>query len=201
MTRHARTLLLLGLLALASGARAAPAVDAAAPAFTLADTDGKPRALADFKGKTVVLEWLNYDCPFVRKHYGSGNMQRLQKEWTAKGVVWLSVVSSAPGKQGNFPPAKLASLGKEKGSSPTAILVDESGAVGRLYGAKTTPHIFVIDPAGTLRYDGAIDSIRSADPDDIPKAENYVAAALQSVLAGQPVKTPTSQPYGCSVKY
>lgn len=172
-----------------------------APDFTLQDTTGKSHSLKDFKGKFVVLEWTNYECPFVKKHYGSGNMQKLQKEYTQKDVVWLSICSSAEGKQGNFMPDKWNEMIREKGAAPTAVLLDPDGKVGRLYDAKTTPHMFVINPEGKIIYAGAIDSIRSPNPADIEKATNYVSAALDSAMAGKPVETATSTPYGCSVKY
>lgn len=173
----------------------------AAPAFTAADSSGKSVSLSDFKGKTVVLEWLNKGCPYVKKHYGSGNMQRLQKEWTAKGVVWLSVVSSAEGKQGFVTGPEADADTEASGAAPTAVLLDPSGKVGRLYGAKTTPHMFVIDGGGVVRYAGAIDSDSSADPASVASAENYVSGALAAVLAGKPVKKASTKPYGCSVKY
>jgi peroxiredoxin len=172
-----------------------------APPFTLTDSNGKSHALADFKGKVVVLEWWNYECPFVGKHYGSGNMQRLQKEWTAKGVAWLTVSSSAAGKQGYVDGAKANALMRERGGAPTAVLLDHDGKVGRAYGAKTTPHMFVIDGKGTVAYAGGIDDKASTDQADIAAARNYVSAALAEVTAGRPVTTASSQPYGCSVKY
>jgi peroxiredoxin len=176
-------------------------VGKAAPDFTLTDTAGKTHSLSAFKGKVVVLEWTNPDCPFVKKHYDAGNMQNLQKTWTGKDVVWLAVNSSAPGKQGNFPAEKWTSLMKEKNAAPTAVLLDADGKAGKLYGAKTTPHMFVIDQAGLLVYDGAIDDKPSPDPASLKDAKNYVSAALESTLAGKPVETPSTKPYGCSVKY
>ena len=194
-----------GIAALAAAgatpAAAAAVVGQAAPAFTLTDSKGKPHSLADFKGKTVVLEWWNHQCPFVGKHYGSGNMQKLQKEWTAKGVVWLTINSSATGKQGYVDGAGANALMKEKGGAPTAVLLDHDGKVGRAFGAKTTPHMFVIDARGTVVYAGGIDDTPSTDQGDIATAKNFVATALAEVTAGKPVTTPTSQPYGCSVKY
>jgi len=189
------------LLAPALPARAAAVVGQPAPDFTLTDTAGQPHALSATKGKFVVLEWTNYDCPFVGKHYGSGNMQALQKKYTGKGVVWLQVNSSAPGKQGAYDAAHAAALSKEKGAASTAYLIDANGAVGRLYGAKTTPHMFVIDPRGTVVYAGAIDDTPSTDREDVPRAKNYVSAALDEAMAGKPVAVSSSQPYGCSVKY
>lgn len=176
-------------------------VGAAAPAFTATDSNGKSHNLNDFKGKTVVLEWTNNQCPFVQKHYGSNNMQKLQKEATDQGVVWLSIISSAPGQQGHVNGQKANELTKERDASPTAVLLDPDGKIGRLYDARTTPHMFVIDPQGVLQYAGAIDDKPTSNPEDIATAKNYVRPALDSVLAGQPVQVATSQPYGCSVKY
>ena len=190
-----------GLFTTAAAASPSPKTSEPAPAFTLTDTAGKSHALADFRGKVVVLEWLNHGCPFVRKHYDSGNMQKLQKDATGKGVVWLSIVSSAPGKQGHYPAGKQGEVAKEKGSNATAVLLDEAGKVGRLYGARTTPHLFVIDGKGVLQYAGAIDSIPSTDPEDIAKAEPYAAQAIDAVLAGTTPKTQATKSYGCSVKY
>jgi hypothetical protein len=187
---------------------AAPAVQAAdavigerAPDFTAADSNGKNHTLSSYKGKIVVLEWLNHQCPFVKKHYGSGHMQELQKTYTGKGVIWLSVISSAPGKQGYLTPEEANSVTKEKGAAPTAVLLDPLGAVGKLYGAKTTPHMFIINADGVLVYNGAIDDTPSTDLADIATAKNYVQSALDELLAGKPVSEATSQPYGCSVKY
>jgi len=176
-------------------------VGKAAPNFTLTDTNGKTHNLSDFKGKYVVLEWLNHGCPYVGKHYNSGNMQKLQKEYTGKGVVWLSIVSSAPGKQGHMPPEEANRVAKEKNAAPTAILIDEKGTVGRMYGAKTTPQMVVITPEGTLVYNGAIDDKPTTEVADIQSANNYLVAALTETMAGKPVSTATTQPYGCSVKY
>jgi peroxiredoxin len=179
----------------------AASVGKPAPTFTLTDSKGKPHNLADLKGKTVVLEWVNYDCPFVKKHYNSKNMQKLQKEYTAKGVIWLSINSSAAGKQGNFTAEEINTRMKSEGAIPSAYLIDTDGKVGRMYGAKTTPHMFIIDKEGTLVYAGAIDNTPSADPEDVAGAKNLVKTALDEVLAGKTVSTPTSTPYGCSVKY
>ena len=172
-----------------------------APEFTLTASDGKVHNLKDYRGKYVVLEWINYDCPFVRKHYKSENMQTLQKRYTAKDVVWLSICSSAPGKQGNFSNEVIAERSAELGASHTAYLIDADGMVGKWYDAKTTPHMFVIDPEGRLVYMGGIDDIRSTDVKDIPKATNYVAAALDASMAGKKVAVTSSKPYGCGVKY
>lgn len=182
-------------------AQAAVQIGKSAPAFTLRDTNGRNRSLSDFRGKFVVIEWLNHGCPFVKKHYNSGNMQKLQKDAKAKGVVWLSVVSSAPGAQGNATAAQHNAQAKEHGAVTTAILLDESGKVGRAYGAKTTPQMFVIDPKGVVRYDGAIDDKPSTDPETVKGAKNYVKAALDQARAGKKVAVPLTQPYGCSVKY
>ena len=176
-------------------------VSAKAPDFVLPDTYAKKHKLSDHQGKFVVLEWLNHDCPFVEKHYDSGNMQSLQKEFTKKGVVWFSINSSAKKKQGNYPPDKANQMTKAKKAAPTAVLIDESGAVGRLYGAKTTPHMFVINPEGILVYQGAIDSIDSTDVKDIPKAKNYVYEALNFAMTGKPIAQASTTAYGCSVKY
>lgn len=182
-------------------ARAEVAVGQPAPNFTLTDTNGKTHSLATLKGKTVVLEWNNPDCPFVVKHYATNNMQGLQKAATAKGVVWLTINSGAPGKEGVYPAAELNKMTQAKGAAPTAYLLDGDGKVGKLFGAKNTPQMFVIKPDGTISYMGAIDSIRSTNKDDVPKATNYVKAALDATMAGRPVATPVTQPYGCSVKY
>ena len=176
-------------------------VGKAAPDFTVADTSGKAHTLSSYKGRHVVLEWVNFGCPFVAKHYGSGNMQRLQKAYMDKGVVWLAVNSSAEGKQGHHSPAEVHALLKEKASAPTAYLLDTDGKVGHLYGAKTTPHMYVIDPKGTLVYAGGIDDRPTTDVADIAGATNYVQAALDETLAGKPVSTAVTKPYGCSVKY
>lgn len=172
-----------------------------APDFSLTDIHGKKHSLAEFKGKFVVLEWVNYDCPFVKKHYDSGNMQKLQKDYTAKGVVWLSINSSAAGKQGNFPGDKVAGLIKQKNASPSGYLLDPDGTVGKLYGAKTTPHMYIVNPKGELIYAGAIDDTPSADQADVKTAKNYVSAALDEALAGKAVSVANTQSYGCSVKY
>ena len=198
-----KTLLITcGLLALNAGLSFAETeVGKAAPEFSLPDTNGKTHSLAELKGKYVVLEWYQPDCPFVRKHYRSGNMQELQKEYTSKGVTWLSIDSSAPGEQGNYPADKLNEIAKQDGASRTALLLDPAGEVGRLYGAKTTPDMYIIDPKGILVYKGAIDNKRSTDLADVKTATNYVKTALDAVMAGKTVPTTATQPYGCSVKY
>ncbi len=188
-------------LPLQAVAQALAQVGQAAPAFSLADTSGKTHALADFKGKTVVLEWVNPECPFVVKHYDSGNMPALQKAATADGVVWLLINSGKKGAQGDFAPEKIATWSKKTGGGYTAYMRDQDGKVGKLYGAKTTPQMFIINKDGVLVYDGAIDSIRSTDQDDIKKATNYVTTALAALKAGMPVTPANTKPYGCSVKY
>lgn len=197
--------LTLGFAALAASlprAAAAVANGQPAPDFVLTDIDGQAHHLSDYRGKVVVLEWNNPDCPIVHKHYDSGNIPRLQKAAEADGVVWLLINSGAPGKEGaDYSADQIKAWLKERGAEPTAYLRDPTGAVGHLYSAQTTPHLFVITAAGTLVYHGAIDSIASANPADIPRAENYVAEALAAVKAGQPVAKASSRPYGCSVKY
>lgn len=172
-----------------------------APNFTLKDSYGSDVSLSQFQGKYVVLEWLNHDCPFVMKHYNSGNMQSLQKAYTGKGVTWFSVLSSAPGKEGYYEAADVNRLNEEKKGSATALLLDPAGTVGKLYGAQTTPHMYIIDPKGILVYQGAIDDIRSTNPDDVAKARNYVSAALDEAMAGKLITIPSTKSYGCSVKY
>jgi len=191
----------LAVAALAAVAHAAPEVGAPAPAFNLTDSNGQAHNLSDFQGKFVVLEWLNHGCPFVVKHYESGNMQKLQKEYTGKDVVWLSIVSSAPGKQGHMSPEETNAAKAEKGSAATAVLLDEDGTVGKLYDVKVTPELFVINPEGTVIYAGAIDDKKSTDVADVEGATNYVKQALDEALDGQPVSTPKTDAYGCSVKY
>lgn len=182
-------------------AHASPALDAPAPAFKATTADGKTLDLASLKGKTVVLEWTNHECPFVKKHYGAQNMQAQQKEAAAKGVVWLQVITSGPGQEGYVDGATALKLNQERGAAPNAVLLDPKGEIGRAYEAKTTPHLFVIRPDGTLAYKGGIDSIRSANPADIPKAKQYVRAALDDLAAGRKVAEANTPPYGCSVKY
>ena len=172
-----------------------------APDFTLTDCAGKKVSLSDYKGKVVVLEWINHNCPFVAKHYGSGNMQKLQKEAAEKGVVWISICSSAPGKQGHMASADVAKSCAENGSQATAYVLDEDGKVGRTYGAKRTPEMYVINAEGVLVYHGAIDDKKSPDPAEIADAKNYVQAAVAETLAGKPVSVPKTEAYGCSIKY
>jgi len=192
---------LAGLLLAAATSHAAPTVGQPAPDFTVADTAGKPVKLSDFAGKFVVLEWTNPGCPFVAKHYDSGNMQGLQKTWGAKDVVWLSISSTNPRSSDYQKPDAIAALWKKQGASPRALLMDDDGKVGRLYQARTTPHMFVVDPKGTLIYAGGIDDKRSSNPADVKTAKNFVTAALTEAKAGKPVSTATATPYGCSVKY
>lgn len=193
--------LLLLMLSLSAGAPAAVQIGQAAPDFTGTDTDGRQHRLSDYRGKYVVLEWTNHDCPYVRKHYGAGNMQAQQREAAQLGVVWLSVISSAPGKQGHVSPAQADQLTAVRDAEPSAILLDEAGEIGRLYSAKTTPHMYLVDPQGKLVYMGGIDSIASANPDDIGKATQHLRVALNEALNGKPVGVPVTRPYGCSVKY
>jgi peroxiredoxin len=177
------------------------AIDESAPDFTLVDIIGKKHKLSEYKGKYVVLEWNNWDCPFVKKHYNSENMQSLQKNYGKKEVVWLTICSSAPGKQGYYEAKDHQKRFDKANSAATAYLVDPEGEVGRLYGAKTTPHMFVIDPKGVLIYAGAIDDKKSTNPDDVEGATNYVSASLDEAMSGGDVKTKSAPPYGCGVKY
>ena len=188
-------------IALPRAAWAAARVGEPAPTFSINDTSGKSVSLADQRGKIVVLEWTNHECPYVRKHYESGNMQALQKETVAQGVVWLTVISSAPGTQGYVTAKEADELTSTRKAGPTAVLFDSTGTVGKAYGATNTPHMYVIDKTGTLMYAGAIDDRPTSRKSDVPGAHNYVRAALQSVAAGQPVKTPVTRAYGCTVKY
>jgi peroxiredoxin len=176
-------------------------VGAPAPAFTATDSRGQQETLAQYRGKYVVLEWHNQGCPFTKKHYVSGNMQTLQKEWTAKGVVWFTVISSAPGEQGHVTASQENEYLTKVHATPTAVLMDPEGKLGHLYNAKTTPQMIVIDPAGNVIYDGAIDDRPTPDPQDVKGANNYVSDALTEAMAGKPVARPFTRPYGCSVKY
>ncbi|HEY2801101.1 MAG TPA: thioredoxin family protein [Chthoniobacterales bacterium] len=197
-------LLFLSLTILSAGllcAAESPQVGSAAPGFTLPDAHGRIESLSKFKGKYVVLEWFNPGCPFVQKHYRSDNMQTMQKEFTGKGVVWLTIDSSAPGEQGNLSPAEAQKQMADWKMDPTAFLLDPTGKVGREYGATNTPHMFVINPEGKLIYEGAIDSKPSTNQSDIQTATNYVKTALNESMAGKPVATTTTKAYGCSVKY
>jgi peroxiredoxin len=197
-------LTILALTALSTGAlfaAEAPKVGAPAPDFSLTDSKGKTHSLGDFKGKYVVLEWFNPGCPFVQKHYESDNMQALQKQFTGKDVVWLTIDSSAPGKEGHLTPGDAEKRFAQWKMHSTALLLDENGEVGHEYAATNTPHMYVIDPSGKLIYSGAIDSKPTYNPADIPGSTNYVKAALDEAMAGKPVSTPTSSAYGCSIKY
>ena len=196
------TALLIAAVAVTSSpVLAAPVPGQPAPAFRGVDTSGKPVSLADFRGKTVVLEWNNPNCPFVQKHYTSGNMQSLQQKNTAAGVVWLAINSTTESHSDYMAPVKLAAWFGEQKSTPTAIMMDPKGEIGRAYGAKVTPHMYVIDAKGTLVYAGAIDDKRSANPADVKTATNHVAAALGEVAAGKSVTTSTTTAYGCTIKY
>jgi peroxiredoxin len=186
---------------IASAHAAAAAVGQPAPNFTLKDASGKTVRLSDYKGKHVVLEWTNPGCPFVRKHYDSGNMQSTQKESTGKGVVWLAINSTEKASSDYLEPGKLAAWMSQQKSAPTAVLMDEDGIAGQAYGARTTPHMYIVDPAGKLIYAGGIDSIPSGNVDDIKKATNYVRQALGETLAGKQVSAAATRPYGCTIKY
>lgn len=192
---------LLFAFASVPAAHAALTTGEAAPDFSLPDTAGQSHSLAEHKGSYVVLEWINHDCPFVKKHYDSGNMQQLQSEYTRKGVVWYSVASSAPEKQGHYTAEQWNELSAEKKSAASGVLLDPDGAVGKLYGAQTTPHMYIVDPDGKLIYQGAIDSKSSTNPGDIEGSENYVKKALDEAMSGQPVSNASTKAYGCSVKY
>jgi len=191
------TLVVMALSIVALAAR----VGEPAPNFTATDSNGKAHSLSSYRGKFVVLEWHNQGCPYTKKHYDSGNMERLQKEWTQKGVVWFTVISSAPGTQGYVTAEQENDYMRRMNAAPTAALLDPTGDLGHLYGAKTTPHMFIINPDGVLIYDGAIDDKSTPDQADIPSSTNYVSLALSEAMSGRPVSTPTSRPYGCSVKY
>lgn len=193
----AAALLTLPIAAQAAG----PRIGKPAPAFSATDADGKTVSLGDYKGKTVVLEWTNHDCPFVKKMYGGQAMQALQKKWTEAGIVWLTVISSAPGEQGAVSPQDANRLTQERGATPSSVLLDTAGTVGKAYDARTTPQMFVITGEGTLVYQGAIDDKPTANLEDLKTAKNYVDAALTEVAAGKPVSVKTSKPYGCSIKY
>ncbi len=182
-------------------ANAAASIGAAAPGFTLPNSQGGETALSEFTGKKIILEWTNHDCPYVVKHYSTNNMQSLQTEMTGKDVVWLTIVSSAPGKQGHVSGEQANELTESRGASPTAVLLDESGEVGQLYGAKTTPHMFIIDEAHNIQYAGAIDDKKSSKASDVEGATNYVRQAMAEMEAGEAVSVTETSPYGCSVKY
>src|SRR3989440_4735843 len=197
-------LILTAITTLAAGALYAadvPPVGTAAPDFSLKDTKGQSHSLSQYKGKTVVLEWFNPECPFVKKHYGSDNMQKLQKEFTDKGVVWLTIDSNAPGTEGNLTPEQAQKVATSWKTQQTALLLDPDGKVGRAYGSKNTPNMVIINPEGKIAYEGAIDSKATPNPADIPSSTNYIKAALDQSLAGKSISTPQTKPYGCSVKY
>ena len=196
-----RIVMLAAALTLAAPVIAKPVIGQAAPDFTVTDASGKTQSLSAYKGRTVVLEWNNPECPFVGKHYGAHNMQAQQAEAAAAGVVWLTVNSSAVGKQGHLDGAAASAYVASNAGKESAYLLDADGKVGHAYDAKTTPHMYVIDKDGVLRYMGGIDSIASTDVDDIPKATQYVRQALAELAAGKAISVPTSEPYGCSVKY
>jgi hypothetical protein len=183
------------------GSALALAPGSPAPDFKGTDANGATQTLSQYRGKYVVLEWANQGCPFDRKHYLSGSMEALQRQWTARGVVWLSIISSAPGEQGYVTPAEEREYLQRMHAAPTAAILDPTGAIGRLYSAKTTPHMFVIDPSGKIIYQGAIDDKPTPDQADLKTAHNYVTAALESAMAGRPVEPASTRPYGCSVKY
>ena len=178
-----------------------PPVGTAAPDFSLTDSNGKSHSLSQYKGKYIVLEWFNPECPFVKKHYGSDNMQKLQQEYTSKGVVWLTIDSNAPGAEGNMTPEQAQKIMSSWKTHQTALLLDPESKVARSYGAKNTPDMIVINPEGKIVYEGAIDNKATPNANDIPSSTNYVKAALDESLAGKPVSNPTTKPYGCSVKY
>jgi len=195
-------MVILSLLLFAGiNAQAELKTNEAAPDFTLTDSNGNEHKLSDYKGKYVILEWTNFECPFVKKHYQSGNMQSLQKELISDQVIWLSINSSAEGKQGFYSPAEINEIMTNADAHPTAYLMDSEGRVGQLYGAKTTPHMFLINPDGTLIYQGAIDDKPTFDPNDIPTATNYVRNALTAAMKGEAIDPATTTSYGCSVKY
>jgi peroxiredoxin len=201
MTRLRSSMLRAGFMVALAATALAVRVGEPAPGFTAVDSNGKNQSLSDYKGKYVVLEWHNQGCPYTKKHYESGNMQRLQKEWTAKGVVWFTVISSAPGTQGFVTPSQENDYVKQVNAVPTAVLMDPGGTLGKLYDAKTTPHMYIIDPHGTLIYNGAIDDKPTSDQADIKTSKNYVSTALGEALAGKPITDAATRPYGCSVKY
>src|SRR6266849_1730350 len=197
-------LILTAITTLVAGALYAadvPPVGSAAPDFSAPDANGKTQSLSEYKGKYIVLEWFNPECPFVKKHYGGGNMQKLQDEFTGKGVVWLTIDSNAPGTEGNITPEQAQKITASWKTHQTALLLDPEGKAGRAYGAKNTPNMVIINPEGKIAYEGAIDSKATPNPADIPNSTNYVKAALDESLTGKPVTTSQTKPYCCSVKY
>ena len=201
LRRSLLTTAAVAALSAATRSYAAPAVGQPAPDFTLTDTLGKTVHLSDYRGKLVVLEWVNPGCPYVRKHYSSANMQGTQKETTAQGVVWLSINSTEKASYDYLAPPQLARWMVDQKATPTLTLMDEEGKVGQAYGARTTPHMYIISPQGTLVYAGGIDSIASSRPEDVKLAVNYVKQGVRQALAGQPLSNATTRPYGCSIKY
>jgi peroxiredoxin len=197
----ALTWLIAGIICASALRAEGPALGSKAPDFSLSDTNGKTHTLSDYKNRTVVLEWTNFGCPFVAKHYDSGNMQALQKKYSDKGIVWLSICSSAKGKEGNMTPADWNKAIAEHKSASLAYLLDEDGKVGKSYDAKTTPHMFIVNSEGMLIYKGAIDDKPDYKQTSIKGAKNYVATALDETLAGKKVSTASTESYGCSVKY
>lgn len=200
-TQMAAAILLIVLIGFTSAALAAPEIGKPAPAFNGVDTSGETWSLDDLDGRPVILEWTNHDCPYVKKHYATGNMQALQREAKDAGYVWLSVISSAPGKQGHVSANEAKALTSDRDAAPSAVLLDDDGAMGRAYGARTTPHMFIIDESGTLIYMGGIDDRATTDPADIPGASNYIRLAMADRASGNPVSQSVTRPYGCSVKY
>ena len=194
-------IVLTSLIATAVFASDVPSVGSAAPDFSLPGAKGNSHSLSQYKGKYVVLEWFNPECPFVKKHYGSDNMQKLQEQYTSKGVVWLTIDSNAPGTEGSITPEQAQKITASWKTHQTALLLDPDGKAGRAYGSKNTPNMVIINPEGKVAYEGAIDSKASPNPADIPSSTNYVKAALDQSLAGKPITTPQTKPYGCSVKY
>ena len=198
---HSMTIAIITLLTFSFNATAAVSIGQPAPGFSGIDSNGKKHTLEQYKGKIVVLEWTNHDCPYVVKHYSSGNMQKLQKAATADGVVWLSIISSKPGKQGHVSGKQANELTATRNAAPSAVILDETSEIGLKYGAKTTPHMYIIDKDGVLVYMGGIDDMPSKNQDDIAKAKNYVQVALNEMAAGKKITNTITRPYGCSVKY
>src|SRR6201982_3135575 len=201
MNRKILLAILTSLIGTAVFAADAPPVGTAAPDFSLTDAKGKTHSLSQYKGKYVVLEWFNPECPFVKKHYGSDNMQKLQQEYTGKGIVWLTIDSNAPGTEGNITPDQAQKIMASWKTKQTALLLDPESKVARSYGAKNTPNMVIINPEGKIIYEGAIDSKASPNPADIPSSTNYVKVALDESMSGKPVSNANTRPYGCSVKY
>lgn len=201
LTRRASLVLAGGALLVPSALSAKPVVAQPAPAFSGVDSNGEPHNLADYRGKMVVLEWTNHECPYVGKHYRSANMQAIQKEAVKAGGVWLSIISSEPGSQGFVSAAKANELTRSRDAAPSAVLLDPDGIIGRAYDARVTPHMFIIDAKGTLVYMGGIDSIRSTGVDDVPKAKPYVRDALKELAAGKPITNAVTTAYGCTIKF